>query len=125
MELRRFKKEDLKTINGWYAAHGMRGLSEDELPSTGLIIPDVAANFLYLTDSSIGFIENFIANPHASMFDIALALEETTKHFLMMAAQLKRTKIFALTRRNSITKRVERVGFKNHGPWNMLSMEVH
>jgi len=54
------------------------------LPTVGFIVPDVAYASLYISDSSVAWIENVISNPEASdedrdkaIFDINDKIEET------------------------------------------------
>lgn len=57
--------EHLEEVSSWAKVRGMGEPPADLLPPTGRIVPGVCAVFLYLTDSSVGFIENLISNPDA------------------------------------------------------------
>lgn len=124
-ELRKFEVEDLEEINLWLNERDQRGLEEDELPMTGFIVPDVAAGFFYMTDSSLGFIENFVSNPDAKAIEVSMAVDEITETLLRCAVEMRLTKVFMMSKKNSILNRAEKHGFERKGSWEMASREVN
>lgn len=64
-EVRLYKPEDFPAVSSWAKAWEIN-VSEDLLPHTGFIVPDVAAFFIYETDSKVCYFENLICNPSAS-----------------------------------------------------------
>lgn len=61
-------------MNSWCAARGLAPVDSHTLPQLGVIVPGVAAGFLYRTDSSLGFLDGFISNPAAPKEERAAAL---------------------------------------------------
>ena len=66
MKLRHFKVEDFISISKWYRDWGQKAIPIEFFPRNGLIISnqgvDVAALFVYATDSNICMVENLITN---------------------------------------------------------------
>lgn len=69
MEYRLYKPEDYKTIYGWWKDWGWEPFPEVAMPENGVIVfegdVDLAASFIYKTDSCVCWIENFISNKKA------------------------------------------------------------
>lgn len=121
--MRRFQPKDLAIVNGWFKGHGQRKLTPDELPKTGAIVDDVAAGFLYLTDSSVSFLENFVSNPKASDRDVAKAIDKMVNELVKISVNGDRKKIFAFSKLDSIINAVKKS--RSVGEYKMISREVH
>ena len=69
MEYRLYTKEDYPIIVEWWEDWGWTPFPEIALPKTGIIISkdgvDLAASFIYATDSCVCWAENFISNKKA------------------------------------------------------------
>ena len=69
MEHRLYKPEDYKTLYKWWKDWNWEAMPEVALPETGIIISkdgvDLAASFIYKTDSAVCWAENFISNKEA------------------------------------------------------------
>src|SRR5712692_7696099 len=63
LHMRRYESSDLAEMNEWYARRGMAPMDPAHLPTIGYIEPGVAAGFMYVTDSKLVFLENYVANP--------------------------------------------------------------
>ena len=63
MEIRKFQKEDHPMVCSWWKAHSWPLIPIEMLPTTGVIVDDVAAGFLYKTDSKIAWIEFIVTDP--------------------------------------------------------------
>lgn len=68
MKVRMFEEGDHKQLTRWWSAWGWPPLPLEALPKNGLIISNfkgesVCMGFLYLTDSSISWLEWITANP--------------------------------------------------------------
>ena len=124
--MRRFEKKDLATLNEWLAGHECPPLSVEAIPLTGLLMENVAAGFLYQTDSCIAFLENFVSNPSATPRQVSDAVDEITQALLDYAGEIGIKNIVVLTRLGSIEKRAEKFGLKkNPNAYTRLSLEVH
>lgn len=64
-----YKPEHYHEIAGWFVKRRLKVPPMWGLSDTGYIIHGVAAGFLYLTNSGIGYIDCLIANPEASKDD--------------------------------------------------------
>lgn len=66
MQAREFNfTSDYATLQLWYVARDLPPVDIELLPKMGYIIDDVAALFVYETDSKICMIDGTISNPHA------------------------------------------------------------
>jgi hypothetical protein len=69
MEHRYYTKEDYPQLVTWWQDWGWAAFPEMALPKTGIIVSkdgvDLAASFLYTTDSCVCWAENFISNKKA------------------------------------------------------------
>lgn len=69
MDIRKYVVDDYDVINEWWQEHGSFAPDKHHLPKNGIIVYDVeniAAGFLYNTDSSICVFEFVICNPNVS-----------------------------------------------------------
>lgn len=56
-------QQDYETLKEWYSAYAQVPPGPEYLSTTGLIIEGKCAVFLYITNSSVGYVERLIANP--------------------------------------------------------------
>ena len=69
INIRKIELEDYEYINKWWVEQGFDAPSRDILPKDGLggIIIEkkkpIAAAYLYLTNSKMGYIDNLISDP--------------------------------------------------------------
>jgi hypothetical protein len=115
---------DLYVINRWMRAHGKRGFSPDELPEIGFIVEDVAAAFMYQTDSTVAFLENFVSSPSAKPKSVARALDAIVKELRHVASMNGISRLVVFSKVRSIGKRIGRLGFQLKGDWQGYSAEV-
>jgi hypothetical protein len=111
MTPRRFEREDLFAINAWYKARGLPGVTLDTLPIIGQIVPNVAAGFLYLTDSSIALIEGVIANPDVIPEVRDIALDMIDLAITEDARRMGATHLIAVCVSPRLLKRSEHLGY--------------
>lgn len=77
-QIKRYLKEDYPYLESWYKAKGLYVPTMDDLPTYGLIEPNVAAGFLVLTDARVGWLEYYITNPDSDVSRRGKALDEIT-----------------------------------------------
>ncbi len=65
MIVRAYEPKDFAQISHWAKTHWDTDYSEDQFPKTGFIVDDVAAFFMYTTDSTVCFLENMVSNREA------------------------------------------------------------
>lgn len=108
--MRRFDiSKDLAELNGWYRARGLPEVPLEALPLTGLIVPGVAAGFLYLTDSSLAMLEGFCTNPQVGRDERARALDQIIAALFVEADRMRCTKVIGLVQ----SPLIEQLGIKN------------
>lgn len=122
--MRPYASTDRADVVRWYAARGQIAPGADTLPRIGLIEPGVAAGWVYLTDSRLALLENYITNPAASATERNLALDEITGTLIAEAKAAGRTKIYALTTNESIAVRAMQHGMHDAGTFRVLELEV-
>lgn len=127
MRPRRFEVDDLDRINAWLDEHGKPGtLTETEIPSVGLIVEDTAAGFLYITDSSVAFLENFVSNPKAQKRQVREAIDEIIKRLMIFAHEAGISRLVGITTKQSMAKRAEAAGFRTvAGAYSLLTARVN
>ncbi len=81
------------------------------LPSTGRIVPGVAAAFLYKTDSRVGFIENLISNPDANPGVSSEAIDLCVLAIAEEARRLGFEFLWGSTFIPGVVERAKRLGF--------------
>lgn len=116
---------DLRIVNKWLKKHKAPLMSKEDVPEIGLVFPDVLMGFLYQTDASFSFLENFVSNPEASRKDVSQAIDHMSLFLLELAREKGKNKVFAFTKKRSILNRAKQLGFKmNHNRYDFVSMEV-
>jgi hypothetical protein len=83
----RFIAEDhMEMVNSWCDKWKMSHFPDGWLPTVGYIVPDVAAAWIYISDSNVAWMENVISNPDSdaaardkSIDDIVRLLESAAK----------------------------------------------
>lgn len=61
--IRRYQGKDYEQVMGWLVKRGQKKIHPDFLSEHGLIIPEKAAVWVYMTNSDVCYIENLITNP--------------------------------------------------------------
>jgi len=117
LTIRKIKLEDYKFINKWWVEQGFKPVSLEVLPMKGLgglIIEKekpIAAAYLYLTNSKMGYIDNLISNPKyvsKDRFNIILELMAACKK---MAEDVGCLDTWAITNNKGILKRCKKLGY--------------
>jgi hypothetical protein len=111
-------------IASWYIARSLPVPLKDFIPSVGLIVPGLAAGFLFQTDTRLAIIGEFISNPDTSSEDRSRALDEITEGLCERAKSLGFLVITCSTQSSAIEKRAIAQGFKNTGSFLSYSKRV-
>ena len=85
VKIRIFKPEDYSQLTGWFKHREMNVPPLDLLSNVGFIADDIAAGFIYTTNSSIAIIDCYISNPDSDIDDRNRALELITIHLISYA----------------------------------------
>lgn len=87
MQVREYEHKDYSQIEEWADQYGIVQ-REAGLPKTGFIIDNVAAGFIYATDSDCCWIENVIANKKATKEEKAEAFDLLVPALMQKAEEL-------------------------------------
>lgn len=75
MEIRPYKSDDYDKIKGWWESYGWPPVQPHMLSSTGMVVEDLCAGWLYQTDSSIALLEWVVGNPAADKEERGKAID--------------------------------------------------
>lgn len=68
-------RQHAEQVEAWGAKHRFPLPSKDFLPETGILVEDIAAGFIYLSNSKISWIEWVFSNPEKSVEERREALD--------------------------------------------------
>lgn len=122
--IKKFQGIHYGMISKWWKAHGMEAPKIHELPELGLIADDIAAGFLYKTDSSVCMIEALIANPEKPTGVRNEALDLVVTELCREAREMGFKKIYGFTRLESVLDRAVSHDFKSGGIWHLIAKEL-
>jgi N-acetylglutamate synthase-like GNAT family acetyltransferase len=117
LNVRKIRLQDYEYIDKWWEEHGFTHLSKSILPMNGLggIIIEkekpIAAAYLYLTNSKVGYIDNLITDPKyvsKDRFDVILMLIRACEQ---MANEVGCVEIWAMTDSEGIIERCKALGY--------------
>jgi hypothetical protein len=101
-DARKIRPDDIFEVEKWYEDRGIRSPEPYDYPEIGFIVEDVAAVFLYQTDSSFAIIEGLISNKDASPLERDVAIDMLYAKIIEFAKNAQYTKLLALTQHNSV-----------------------
>jgi hypothetical protein len=109
MLVRRYEPKDFPAIQEWGEQWGAT-YQEHQFPKTGFIVENVAAVFLYKTDSSCCWLENMISNRNANKENKAEALNLLIQAVLTEAESLGFKVAYATTDNVPMVLKVKEYG---------------
>lgn len=124
MIARRFKEADYKTIARWYRERDIAPPRFELLPSTGFIVNDVAAGFIYLTDSALCLVDGLISNPDCSPLRVGRALQLLSKVLVGQAIKCGAQGVVVLTKSRTIAKLATSREFSYTGEYSNYYLEL-
>jgi hypothetical protein len=104
------REEHFEQVRGWLR-HWKQDLPPTALPRNGFVIPGKAAGFLYLTDSSVAWIENLVAAPGLSREERSQAADAIVTAVIDRARELGVEMLMGYTRLDAVVQRAARFGF--------------
>lgn len=123
--MRDFASDDIAQLNEWAAARGLPCYRREALPKTGRIEPGVAAGFLYLTDSSLAMMENFVSNPAAGLRVRSAALDQIAESLIAAAKSLGYRQVVSLCASAGIMRRAsKKFRMRSAGDVELAVLEV-
>tara|TARA_R100001443_G_C3277853_1_gene159632 strand:+ start:89 stop:493 length:405 start_codon:yes stop_codon:yes gene_type:complete len=117
VNIRKIELKDYEYIDKWWIEQGYNAISKEILPMQGLggLIVEkekpIAAAYLYLTNSKMGYIDNLISDPKyvsKDRFDVIANLMAACKK---MAEDVGCLDIWAITNNKGILKRCKKLGY--------------
>ena len=117
VNIRKIELKDYEYIDKWWIEQGYNAISKEILPMQGLggLIVEkekpIAAAYLYLTNSKMGYIDNLISDPKyvsKDRFDVIANLMAACKK---MAEDIGCLDIWAITNNKGILKRCKKLGY--------------
>lgn len=121
---KRFIESDYKEIAHWFQAWGVTPPPIGILSDIGIIVPGVAAGFLYLTNSQMGIIDCLVSNPDASKEERNHAIHLIGERLLEMARSTDCIRVKCNTRIGSVMERAKQFGFVETGEFTCLTKEM-
>lgn len=114
--MRPVQMSDWPELGRWYRARG-QGLRPETLPKCGVMVPNLAAGFLYRTDSTVCLLDGYVTNPDAPSLPRARALREITTSLLTSAKLVGATYVMALCKSRGIERLAKRFGLAPVGTY--------
>lgn len=103
--------KDYETVCVWWRKHDWTPVPVSSLPRTGFIVDDLAAGFLYITDTNLTWLEWVVANPEAEKEQRSKAVDAVIEALLDRAKELGFTRVFTSTNNPALEKRFHKHGF--------------
>jgi hypothetical protein len=114
LKVRPFVKDDYQTLDAWWQLHKWSSPPLQALPPNGIVVETVSqricAGFLYLTDSSIAWLEFVVANPMCDKLLRDKALDTLIPSLLYRAKELGKTTVFSSSVHPRLMNRYEKHG---------------
>lgn len=116
-EVVRATEEHLDDARRWQAQWGMDPLPRDLFPSTSFVVPGLAIQSLYLTDSNLAVLETLVSNPEAPKGLRRAALDAVVERAIAEARAAEARLLTSYVRHPAVVARLQRHGFNvmNHG----------
>jgi hypothetical protein len=99
-------------LASWWKAHGWPAIPEKFLPSRGYVVENLAAAFLYSTDSHAAIMEWTVGNPKASGREVYQAIRTLVNHILQVAQDDGFDVVFTALNKKGLLKAYEKEGFR-------------
>jgi len=123
--VREFKFDtDYVTICKWWLAHKKYTIPVEMLPTYGLIVPNIAAGFLIVTDCDLALLEYYVTNPKSDKKERDLALDLITNRLIKYGESIGVNNFKADTQIKAIKDRAEKFGFRNIGQYTNLVLST-
>jgi len=124
VKIRIFKPEDYTQLTGWFKHREMNVPPQDFLSSMGYIVDNVAAGFIYTTNSCVAIIDTYITNPDSDKKDRDIALDWITIHLTAYAKNGGYKIVKCDSSIKKVIKRATNHGFKEVGQFTSLVKEL-
>jgi hypothetical protein len=103
--------EHAEEVRRWGKKHAFPLPPEQMLPDTGFIVNEIACGFLYVTNSSLGWIEWVFSNPEKTKEERAEGLDLVFKAVQKLSKELGIQALFSAAATKAYANVLERNGF--------------
>ncbi len=125
LSMRHIEASDFFELAIWWRTHEKTPLKEEQRPEHGIIVPGVAAGFIYLTDGDLAILEHYVTNPLASSEDRHEALDEITKGLTVIAKRAGKGRVVASVQDAGFLDRsVRDHGFRHLGTFTYIGKMI-
>ena len=93
-------------------------------PKNGFIVDDVAAGFVYLTDSTVAILDCYISNPDSPPEARSQALDAITEKLIDVAMRSRCHLIKCESQIEAIKTRALKFGFRSVGAHEMFAKDI-
>lgn len=109
--IREYKPEDYTMLCLWWDAQHFVRPPQAMLPATGYVCEEIAAGFLYLTNSPCVWMEWVVADPTAEKTRRNNAINELILHICAQAKFTEAIMVFTSTPNFPFAHRIKKLGF--------------
>jgi hypothetical protein len=109
--IRDFETKDYLMLSQWWDAQEFPKPALGLLPATGYICDEIAAAFLYLTNSPLSWIEWVVADPDAEKQARSHAIDSVINYACNQAKRIESAAVFTTTTNFPFSARLQKLGF--------------
>jgi hypothetical protein len=109
--MKQYYPSDYHKIQQWCKSQGVMAPGEGDLSSTGFI-NNHAVCFIYLTNSSVAYLETLIADNISDKHTKSICIDEVIEACLKLAKELGYKTVLSNTKIQQVIDRSDRFGFK-------------
>ena len=113
--------KDYETVYRWWVLHEQNPIPEDALPTYGLIDQEVAAGFLLVTDSTVGFLDFYVSNPQSNPKDRGRVLNMITQGLIEQSRKMGIKYLHCSSALPAVKNRAMKHGFEYIGEFSFFS----
>lgn len=124
MRSKAVEQKHFPQISHWYRDRDMSIPHPKFFPETGFVVENIAAGFIYKTDSKICLLDGYISNPKTTKEDRKKALDIITSDLIIYAKESGFLSILAYTKNESIRKRCGKFLFLDKGDYTLHVREL-
>lgn len=116
--------KDLGNIISWYRVRNLPSPPSWSLSKYGLMVPGVAAGFLYRTDSGLALVEGLITNPDAPSMVRGRALELVLRNLVAVARDMGFHMVLGFVQSSGSAALARRCGLREVGKYIGLAIDL-
>lgn len=109
--MRRYEPKDYEMLCSWWKSKDFPCPPEVILPTTGYVCDEIAAGFLYLSNSALAYVEWVVADPNADKQKRSEALDKLFDHVFAEAKKAGAIMLFTSSNIPPYMERVKKLGF--------------